>query len=144
LDFKNKKNERMWYAVKEIIYDLIISVLIMSLIITVVIPIFDNNISITQTIASKAEDTDKLSGSIADNIPAGGIVTGADIISVIRYFEKENVTITVLLNNGTEKKYLMEKYNPEEFRIPYDHNFLCNYTYGEGKITSVEYTEIAD
>jgi len=134
----------MWPAVKEVIYDLIISVLIMSLIVTVVIPLFDNNISITKTIASKVEDTDKLSGKIADNIPVGGIVTGADVISVIRYFENENVTIAVFLSNGMENIFLKEKYDPERFRIAYNHKFLCNYTYNEGKITSVEYREVED
>ncbi len=127
---------------KDIIYDILISASIMSLLITSVIPVFKSNAGLIHGLAVQ-EGCDEVSGSFYPDLSTDmTVIIGCELISSIRYYENGNVPIRVSLFEGTVYVYNGETYDPDIFKIPYDSNFQCIYTYEGTILTYMEFVEI--
>ncbi len=127
---------------KDIIYDILISASIISLLITSVIPVFKSNAGLIYELAIQA-GCDAVSGSIYPDFSTDMTeITGCELISSIRYYEDGNVPIRVSLFEGIVNVYNGETYNPDIFKIPYDSNFQCIFTYEGTRLTYMEFVEV--
>jgi len=125
--------------IKEIIYEVIIAVLVLSLLL-VVIALFRGNMDLVALSAKKVEDVEKVKAE--DMVPLDkNEATGADVISVIRYFCNDPAVEVMVTAGGETKSYAGETYSPDIFTIPYEAVFSCSYEYMGSKIKKVIYLQ---
>ena len=111
-------------AFKEIIYDCILAVLILSLIAAVLIPAYRESIDM---IALSTNVSNGMAKVQEHNMLITGRneVTGSDVVAAVRYYSKSTDTEIVVTDKyGRSKSYINESYNPDEYVINYESTLL--------------------
>ncbi|HHV59198.1 MAG TPA: hypothetical protein GXX49_02640 [Clostridiaceae bacterium] len=127
--------------IKDIIYDIIISVLVLGLLVTVAIPLFRGNMDIIASAAERAGAMEK--AYKMDVVGLGKTeVLGSDVISVIRYYSSNGgLEINVTTGEGVHHSYFNETYEPDIFYIGYEEKFEATYFYDGDVLKKVEYVK---
>jgi len=121
---------------KELIFEVIIAILALSLLI-VVITVFRGNMDIVGAAAKKVNDVEKVKAESLVQLDKN-IVSGSDVISVVRYYSNSpDVEIYAELKGGSLQKY--DKTNVSQ--IPYDKSFKAEYTRDGEMLKKVVYEE---
>lgn len=134
--FENEKG-----GLSSIISEIILGGLVLSLLITVFIPVFKNNRLIINMIAQKSSELESIKKTSLVPIDKS-VVYGKDVISVIRYFSNDNNTSVSVSINGTSYTYLNETYNAEVYEINREEMFNSICTYFENKLILITYQNI--
>lgn len=125
---------------KEVIYLLIITVIILGFISSNIIPLFRSSMDIIGSVAEKEYEGQKIKSNVLLPLEKD-TVTGGDVISVIRYYSSyDDVTVEVTAGGATEV-YTNTTYDSEQFNIPYNSLFSCSYEYSGDKLTKAVYSE---
>lgn len=124
----------------EIVFEVVIAVLILCLLTMVVIPMFRNDMELVEAAAAHMHVLDKVESQPAGPMEAAQ-VTGAEVVSAIRYYSIREVTIEVSTLHGSYT-YWQETYDVARLSIPYEARFQCTYVYEGKKIRTVRYQQI--
>jgi uncharacterized membrane protein YvbJ len=127
-------------SIDKVAYEVVISVVVLALLITV-IAVFRGNMDTVQLTAQKVEQNEKV--KLETLLPlAHNEVTGSDVVSVIRYYKNDgSVTVRVIMKSGLSKTYFSENYISSVFPIPYEGKFTALYVYSGEKLSSATFTE---
>jgi hypothetical protein len=127
-------------CIDKVIAEIYLSVLIVVLLMTG-IQIARDQMDIVSIAAERVNETDKIKEEILLPLKKNQ-VKGADVISVIRFYKNNSVTINVTLLGGDSKSYVAENYDNTIFEIPYTGIFQATYTRDvNGNLTRVSYVE---
>ncbi|MDD5602890.1 MAG: hypothetical protein PHG48_02250 [Eubacteriales bacterium] len=129
---------------KDIIYDILISAITLSLLISAVLPSAKGNLSTVASMACREDrrrSTDLKPELINEQGCPAAFADGSDIISLIRYYEGGLVTIEVFKQDGGSFIYTGGEYDPGIFRIPYEGLFECSCVFSEDIPAIITFTE---
>lgn len=114
---------------------------LMLMLIVVVIHLFRSNMEIVGKTAEKTDQVDKVKSEILVPLDKD-IVNGGEIISVIRFYQKDS-RVKIQVSTGSDSHtYMAEDYNTAVFSIPREMNFLAEYIYTGPDPTRIIYKKI--
>lgn len=126
---------------KEIVFEIIIALVILTLLVTV-IQVFRGNIDIINTSAQQVDDMEKVKEENLVFDKTKNTVLGSDVISVIRYYKDDNSVSITVKNGGAVNTYIGKNYDSSAFNIPYDTKFSASYKYNGEKLESIQYVSM--
>lgn len=123
---------------KEIIFLLIITVVVLGFLSSDIIPLFRSSMEVIGTVAEKEYENQKVKKGVIVPLEKE-VVIGGDVIGVIRYFsDNPNVIVKVTIGGDTEI-YTNSIYSTTQFNIPYEKVFQCSYYYTGDKLKEARY-----
>lgn len=132
-------------GISYLVFEVIMSIIILSLLV-VVIYIFRSNMDIIGNSAERVNDTDKIKAEAMLPLDKQ-VVTGSEVISVIRFYSTEEISeiVAIDVDNGEiEGNYRGQTYNPQNFYINYEDKYLGSYEYDGTKIITIKYNKNLD
>ena len=120
---------------KEVIYELIISVIVLSLIL-VGIGLARNDVEIVQNLMERSDRLQKVSTDNLINVQRSQVI-GGDVISFIRYYSNDPSVTVVVTWGGRTISYVTETYDLTKLDIPYEAEFNNEVVYNGSKIEKI-------
>ena len=127
-------------GISNLIFEVVISVLILSLLV-VVIYVFRNNMDIIGNTANKVNDTDKIKAEAMLPLDKN-TVTGSEVIAVLRFYSNDNTVEIDIKIGGLSKSYVGENYSSSDFPINYEDKFESIYEYEGAVLKTIKYSKI--
>lgn len=123
---------------KELVFEIVAGIIILALLV-VFIGVFRGNMDIIASTAGKTEEIEKVKAQSVSMVEDKKEVTGADVVSAIRYY-MENKEVIVRVTIG-DKTIIYDGSKKEIDSIAYESKFLASYFYDQGKLKEVWYTK---
>ncbi len=120
---------------KEVIYELIISVIVLSLIL-VGIGLARNDVEIVQNLMERSDRLQKVSSDNLIDVQRSQVI-GGDVISFIRYYSNDPSVTVVVTWGGRTISYVTEAYDFTKLDIPYEAEFNNEVVYNGSKIEKI-------
>lgn len=120
---------------KEVIYELIISVIVLSLIL-VGIGLARNDVEIVQNLMERSDRLQKVSTDNLIDVQRSQVI-GGDVISFIRYYSNDPSVTVVVIWGGRTISYVTETYDFTKLDIPYEAEFNNEVVYNGSKIEKI-------
>ena len=120
---------------KEVIYELIISVIVLSLIL-VGIGLARNDVEIVQNLMERSDRLQKVSTDNLIDVQRSQVI-GGDVISFIRYYSNDPSVTVVVTWGGRTISYVTETYDLTKLDIPYEAEFNNEVVYNGSKIEKI-------
>ncbi|MCG8539951.1 MAG: hypothetical protein MJA82_08435 [Clostridia bacterium] len=120
---------------KEVIYELIISVIVLSLIL-VGIGLARNDVEIVQNLMERSDRLQKVSSDNLIDVQRSQVI-GGDVISFIRYYSNDPSVTVVVTWGGRTISYVTETYDFTKLDIPYEAEFNNEVVYNGSKIEKI-------
>ncbi len=120
---------------KEVIYELIISVIVLSLIL-VGIGLARNDVEIVQNLMERSDRLQKVSTDNLIDVQRSQVI-GGDVISFIRYYSNDPSVTVVVTWGGRTISYVTETYDFTKLDIPYEAEFNNEVVYNGSKIEKI-------
>ena len=120
---------------KEVIYELIISVIVLSLIL-VGIGLARNDVEIVQNLMERSDRLQKVSSDNLIDVQRSQVI-GGDVISFIRYYSNDPSVTVVVTWGGRTIAYVTETYDLTKLDIPYEAEFNNEVVYNGSKIEKI-------
>ena len=125
---------------KEVAFLLIITVIVLGFISSDIIPLFRGSMSIIGSVAQKEYEGQKIKSNVMLPLDKD-TVTGADVISVIRYYSSYNDVTVEVASGGDTEVYTSTTYDSDQFSVSYKSVFKCSYEYSGDELVKVVYSE---
>ncbi len=128
---------------KEMVFEVVVGVVILSLLIGV-IGLFRNNMSVIAHSAKNMSDLEKVAADSLIPLEKAECY-GTDVVAVIRYYSNNpDVEVEVNIKGHGSKSYVTETFDLSEWSVPafYEKKFDVNYAYDgdKQKIKKIVYT----